>query len=429
MSVKADELRGQLEHVLKNARDIAAKAETEDRDFSAEESAEVKKYLDEAKGIKDQLKKLGEDDELRKAVDALGDAVDLFSKTDSSAKSQNIIVPAKGKGSLGEQFVNNEQVQAWYKSVAPNGQFSEKASIISPTVEFDGLKGLKAIITSGATSGGALSEDQFLGLQSLGVYARPLTVRDVVTNGTTGSDAVKYVRVNTTTNAAATVAEASASTGTSGTKPESTMTLEVITANVKTIAHWVPATTRTLSDAGQLRTLIDNFLTYGLEEELEDQMITGDGTGENFEGIGTVSGVQAQTWDTNILTTTRKARTKVKVVGRDTPNAYLLHPEDWEKIDLLQDAEDRYYFGGPMQLGTPRLWGLPVIESEGVPAGTGYVGNFRKAVLWDREQASVQVSNSHSDFFIRNMVAILAELRAAFGVLAPKSFVEIDLTA
>jgi hypothetical protein len=43
--------------------------------------------------------------------------------------------------------------------------------------------------------------------------------------------------------------------------------------------------------------------------------------------------------------------------------------------------------------------------------------------------ANILVSDSHSDFFIRNLVAILAEMRAAFGVLRPAAFVEIDLTA
>ena len=39
------------------------------------------------------------------------------------------------------------------------------------------------------------------------------------------------------------------------------------------------------------------------------------------------------------------------------------------------------------------------------------------------------MSDSHSDFFIRNMVAILAELRAAFGIVQPNALVSLDLTA
>ena len=75
------------------------------------------------------------------------------------------------------------------------------------------------------------------------------------------------------------------------------------------------------------------------------------------------------------------------------------------------------------------LWGLPRVECEAVPAGTGIVGNFRMAVLWDREASSIMASDSHADFFIRNLVAILAEMRAAFGIIRPSAFVVIDLTA
>jgi HK97 family phage major capsid protein len=287
--------------------------------------------------------------------------------------------------------------------------------------------------------------NDFRGLQvGLDVFQRPLRLRDVVTPGTTTSDTVEYVRVTSVTNNAAPVAEATSSAAPTapggagalvnnangGYKPESGVALAKVTAAVKTIAHWMPATKRALSDAAQVRTLIDAFLMYGLEEELEDQMIQGDNTGENFEGLGNVSGVQAQAWDTDLLTTTRKAKTKVRTVGRSVANAYLLNPADTEALDLLQDNEARFYFGGPGGAGTAQvLWGVPVIETEAVPSGTGYCGDFRKAILWDREQATIQVTDSHLDFFVRNLVAILAEMRAAFGVIQPSAFVEMDLTA
>jgi hypothetical protein len=49
--------------------------------------------------------------------------------------------------------------------------------------------------------------------------------------------------------------------------------------------------------------------------------------------------------------------------------------------------------------------------------------------MWDREQGGISVSDSHADFFVRNLLAILAEMRAAFAVVQPTAFVEIDLTA
>ena len=40
----------------------------------------------------------------------------------------------------------------------------------------------------------------------------------------------------------------------------------------------------------------------------------------------------------------------------------------------------------------------------------------QRAKLADREQATIRVSDSHSDFFTRNMIAVLAEARAALGI-------------
>jgi HK97 family phage major capsid protein len=334
--------------------------------------------------------------------------------------------PAKKILTLGDTFINDPEYKAWLQRIAPNGHFPEKSKIESPSVSIPW--NIKTLLTGASdTSAGAMVATDVSTTPIL-LGRRPLTFRDIITTGQTNSDTVEYVRITSETNAAAPVAEATATSGSSGTKPESAFALEKVTTNVRTIAHWIPATKRALADAGQLRTLIDNFLRYGLEEELEDQMVLGDGTGENFLGLRNITGTQDQAWDTNLLTTTRRAKTKVRTVGRARPTAYVMHPNDWDDIDLLQDNEARYYYGGPANEGVPRLWGLPVVECEAVPEGEAWVGDFRTLVLWDREQTNITASNSHSDFFTRNLVAILAEMRAAFGALRPSALVQIDLT-
>jgi HK97 family phage major capsid protein len=339
-------------------------------------------------------------------------------------------VAAEAKGqrqpqSVGEQVLGDEEFNAWRDRLTAGGKGVSRAQFgNSPAVS------LKTLITgASSTSAGAFVTNDRLQIVDAGTFGRPLTIVDLITTGTTDSDTVEYVRQGTHTNNAAMVAEATATGNGSGAKPESAMAFSVVTESVKTVAHWLAATRRSLQDAGQLRTMIDSFLRYGLAEELEDQILNGDGSGENFTGIFNTSGTQSQAYDTSLLKTTRKARTKVRIGGRATPTAFLMHPNDWEAMDLLQDAENRYYFGGPMVLGTPRLWGLPVVESEAVTEGTALVGDFRMAALWRRMAAQILVSDSHSDFFVRNLIAILAEERAAFGVIRPSAFVEIDLTA
>ena len=442
MSKKIDELKELMKHHLLEARQITKAAEDDsDRDFTAEESAALREHMAKATEAKGEIEKLKGNDELKRTLADLGDDIALNAKTDDDGRrrtASGFDLPERGK-SLGEQFTNSAEYKGLLAQ-APNGVFGKQQRVQSEMV------GFKSLVTGGSdTSGGAFVTNDWRGLQvGTDVFQRPLRMRDVVTPGTTTSDTVEYVRVTSVTNNAAPVAEATTADAPTapesagalinaaggGYKPESGIALAKITTPVKTIAHWMPVTKRALSDAAQIRTLIDAFLRYGLEEELEDQMIQGDNTGENFEGLATVSGVQAQAWDTDSLTTTRKAKTKVRTVGRSVANAYLLNPADLETLDLLQDNEARYYFGGPSATGgSGTLWGVPVIETEAVPAGTGYVGDFRKAILWDREQATIQMTDSHLDFFVRNLVAILAEMRAAFGVLQPNAFVEIDLTA
>lgn len=396
------------------------KAGDEDLDATTKQTVitlnkEIEERELEVKEIRDQR-------DLREASDR---RVKEYSQPDAKDR---LATPQGGTGdapkTLGEQFVTDPAFQAWFKQSFPNGHVPDRASVKSPGVA------VKTLLTGvSSTSAGALVVNERLNIIDPGTFRRPLTVLDLITRGTTGSDTVEYVREGTHTNNAASVAEATATGDGTGAKPESAMVLAIVTEVVKTIAHWIPATRRALADAGQLRSLIDNFLRYGLQEELEDQVLNGSGSGENFTGIYNTTGTTTQAWDTNILTTTRKARTKVRTTGRGMPSGYLFHPTDWETIDLLQDNEARYFFGGPSVIGNPRLWGLPVVESEANTAGFALVADWRLAMLWDREQDQILVSDSHSDFFVRNLLAILAEMRAAFGVIRPAAFVEIDLTA
>ncbi|MEU3447246.1 phage major capsid protein [Streptomyces thermolilacinus] len=431
----------EAKHWAMEARQIAAKCEEENRDFTAEEAGQLREYMAKATAAKAEIEKLKGNEELRRSLAELGDDIALNAKTDDDGKrrtASGFELPDRKK-SIGQQFVESPE----YKSLlaqAPNGQFGAKQRVQS------GLAGFKALVTGASdTSGGAFVVPDQLGLQvGLDAFQRPLRLRQLVTQGTTTSDSVEYVRMTSFTNNAAPVAEAATADaptapGTAGAlvqpagggyKPESGLAAVRIQAPVRTIAHWMPITKRAVSDAAQVVTLIDAFLRYGLEEELEDQMVQGDGNGENFEGISNVSGVQAQPFDTDLLTTLRKAKTKVRTIGRSNPNGVLMNPTDLETMDLLKDLEGRFYFGGPVGVGSAQtVWNMPIVETESVPVGTAYVGDFRKAILWDREQATIQMTDSHLDFFVRNLVVILAEMRAAFGVLQPNAFVEVDLAA
>lgn len=444
---------------LKAARDIAETVDREGRDFTDVERTQVNELVAKATAAKERAKQVKGDAAVKAAIADLG-GVELAEKSAHRTPS-GLIVPERGGKSVGQLYTESEEFRSLVAS-APGGTFQKNHRVNTSPTGFETLtpsRGQKALVTgSSDTSGGVFVRPDDLGLRvGLEPFQRPLTLRDLVTSGTTTSDAIEYVRVTSITNNAAPVAEATSSAAPTaaantdtgavtftnatggGYKPESGLATQRVGTTIKTIAHWIPITKRALADAAQMITLIDNFLEYGLEEELEDQMIAGDGTGENFEGLANVSGIQTQAWAADPLVTTRKAKTKVRLGARRQPNGYVMNPADLETIELMResapdatpgDASGQFFFGGPAAAGgTTTLWGLPVVESEAVPAGTAYVGDWRQAILWDRQQATITTTDSHADFYIRNLVAVLAELRAGFGVLQPNAFVKITLSS
>lgn len=310
-----------------------------------------------------------------------------------------------------------------YKALLESGVLERKAGSM-PTVSMAGVevatrKELKTLLTglSRTSAGAFLSPDR----QSyIPLALRALVVRNLVTVGDTDSDIVEWVKENSFTNAAAETAEATATSGASGTKPESGLDYAVVQSTVKTIAHWIPATKRALSDVGQLRTLIDQRLQDGINLRLDSQMVNGDATGENLRGILNTSGVLTQARGADpAVDAVLKAVTQIRLQFLE-PTAILMHPTDAMNARLAKNANGDYYFGPPSLQGDLQLWGLPIVQSPVVAAGTAIVGKWDEAILWIREGVTLSATDAHADFFIRNMVAVLAEMRAAFAI--PRAF-------
>jgi HK97 family phage major capsid protein len=429
--VNKKELQEKLKAALLAARAICDAAEEAKRELTADERQKVEAALKEAKGYKDQLKTIEGDEELKRQILEMGAGIELNERT----PSQQPGVPA-GKGqTLGERYVNSAAFQAWMKQVAPGGQIPESLRGLScPPVEFKNLGLFRKDLITGLSdvSAGAFVNTDITGIyEAIGRY--PLVLRDLISVRQTTSDLVEFVQQTQQVHEAAPVPEANVKTPTgatgeiTGTKPQGAMYFQKVQEAVKTIAVYVGVTKRALSDAAQIRGIIDQELREDLNDELEDQLLNGSGIGENFTGIANQAGTLIQAFNTNILTTTRQAITTLLVTGRQIPSAWVFNPTDWETIELLQDGNNQYYWGGPLRQGSKTLWGVPVVESFHKTAGTAFLANWRKAVLWDRERASISMTDSHDDWFIRNMVAILAELRAAFGLIRPTAFVDVAL--
>ena len=271
---------------------------------------------------------------------------------------------------------------------------------------------------------------------------RPLTVRQLFSDGTATSDTISYAQQKYLTSGAAAVKQAAAVDGSGasgGVKPQSSLGWERKTSAVETIATWMAVTRQTLADAGQVRALIDNQLQLLLQLEEEVQLLTGNGTSPNLSGIYDqtiqtldLSAATSQNGDPN-LDGIRIAKRMVKTgTALAAADAVVVHPNDSAEFDLIAMSGVGYLSGNPFAGqaggGDAPIWRLPRVESMAMTEGRALVGAFKLgATVLERQGITILTADQHADFFVRNLVVVLAEERLGFPVYFPAAFVDVTL--
>lgn len=277
---------------------------------------------------------------------------------------------------------------------------------------------IRAALTSAGTAGSLVRPDRDPNLTLL--PRRRMTVRQLLGQGSTSSNSVEYMRQTGFTNNAAPVAENTL-------KPESTLDFEMDDVKVRTIAHWIKASRQILDDAPLLRSTIDGELLYGLQYQEEMQLLAGDGTGQNLDGLIP----QATAFNEALL---KADDQQIDIILRGIQQAAIaelpatgivINTNDWYEILTLKDSNGNYIFPkGPFSNAPAVLWQLPVVYTNAMPVGHFLVGAFETAaVIYDREEANVQVSTEDQDNFVKNMVTVLAEERLAMAVKRPEALI------
>lgn len=266
---------------------------------------------------------------------------------------------------------------------------------------------------------------------------RPRFIRELLQSIPTSSNAVEVMRENVFTNNAAVQAPSSASTaigaGEWQTKGQSNVTYELVTVPIRTMAHWIPASRQVLSDAPMLQRLVDSKLMYGLNLLADSQLLYGDGLNQNLTGlmvdsdvsdVGEIAtGTSAADLPGAMLDHIRAAITECQTNDYYNVNGLVLNPVDWGTLETAKGSDGHYIWVTVPNGGESRLWRVPVIVSNAMTAGDFLLGDWTMgATIYDREQMDIRVSESHSDYFVKNGVAILAEERYGFGIELPKAF-------
>ncbi|WP_244472859.1 phage major capsid protein [Methylobacterium sp. Leaf100] len=310
----------------------------------------------------------------------------------------------------GERFVEDDAFKSFAGQTRPRGRV---------LVE---VKDITSLTTDAAGSAGALIPADRRGLQ-VELPQRRLTVRSLILPGQTASNSIEYEQEKLFTNNAALVAEGAV-------KPQSELQFEDKTATVRTIAHWMRTSVQILADAPGLRSIIDQRLRYGLALAEENQLLNGSGTGQNL--LGLVTAAVAYAAPGGLIATTQVDTLRLMILqaalAEYPPNGIVLNPIDWAAIEMGKDTQGRYIIGNPQGTVAPTLWGLPLVPTQAMGVDKALVGAFNLAAqIFDRQDATIDVSTEDQDNFVRNKVTIRAEERLAMAIYRPQAIVYGDL--
>ena len=260
-----------------------------------------------------------------------------------------------------------------------------------------------------------------------GAPRQNLLIRDLIPTTPVTGQSFTYFKELLHTLGAGMVAEGAA-------KPTSNVTFEQVTDIVKKIAVWMPVTDEALDDVPQLYSYIQELLRYDLELKREGQLLKGDGTGNNLNGIMT----QATVFDPDLskatdtaIDTVRRAIYQARKQSKLAADAVVMSDLDWMNIELQKDGENRYLFANLQGLVTPVLWGRPIVASDSMDEGDGsttggefLTGSFQQgARIYDRMGFTIKVGMINDDF-IKNQRAILVEERLGLAVRKKHAFVK-----
>lgn len=382
---------------LKALNDSLAKRDTEIKSWCEKASGEIKSLGKASSETVQALTKLSEGGTEMQA--RLLDVEQKLARRAGNADDEQ----AK---SIGHQFTDSEDFQA----VAKKGRGIARM----------GLKAVTSVTSATTGTGGVgagIVRDRLQGV--VGPVDRPMTIRDLIMPGRTSSNAIEYVKETGFQNMAAMVAEGAA-------KPQSDLSFDMVTTTVKTLAHWIRASKQVLADLPMLQSYIDGRLRYGLMYVEEQQILAGDGTGANLLGLipqATAFNEALRKVGDTPIDLLRRAILQTRI-AEYRASAIVVNPVDWAGMELQKDSTGQYLWVNVSTGAEPKMWRLPVVDTNAMPAGKFMTGAFDMAAqVFDREDATVEVSTEDGDNFTKNMVTIRAEERLALAVFRPQSFV------
>lgn len=361
-----------------------------------------------------EMKTLGKvSTDTKAAIEAIG--LDQRELADRMLKLEQKATAPAAEGqkvqTAGEQFVKNEQYATFQKQERRGGMRLEVKNTVTNAI-------------------GATFSERRPGIVE-GAF-RVFTIEELLTNIPTSAPSIDWIRENVFTNAAAETTEGVA-------KPQSSLTFTTGTMPVSTVAHWIKITRQLAMDNAALAAYINRRMVYGVNLRTENQLVAGNGTAPNINGLTNTGNFTAHGYTSASLTALGLSPTnRFDLIGKmmgdaalaDYPaDVVILNTGDWWTMRLAKDSQGRYLLGDPVNMTPPSLFGRPVVASNAMTADTVWVGNLAQAAtLHTREGMVVEISDSDENNFQLNLLTIRAERRLALTVEKPAAARFGDLT-
>jgi HK97 family phage major capsid protein len=307
----------------------------------------------------------------------------------------------------------------------------ESRSLGLPRFEFpsDEIRGLFEQVRGGASAGRlearavtaypTITQQNVLGV--VPIRREPTRLAEFMPTQSVESATASYWAATTAATAAATVAAG-------GAKPESTPGWTAATATIRKIAHWTQVPKEALDDFPSFEQIVRDEMTAGVINTENSQLAAGDGTGTNLTGLTAASGIQtyapgsAEARTLSILHAITMIRTGTAFLEAD---AVILNPADWEIVQKWTNTAGDLLTASSVAAATERkVWGVPVILTTGMTAGTALVAALAAStVVFQRELPNVFVDPYSAS--TNNLVKFICEERLGLGVIRPTGIVKI----
>lgn len=346
--------------------------------------------------------------ELKNTIDALGTQQRELADRLVSLEQKGFALPdTKIDTSWGAQLVKSDRYQAFASGQAQKVRVEVKNTL------------------TGADAN--VAPDRKPGIVA-GAFV-PLNLESLFTSVPTTSNAVEFTKEASFTNSAAEAAEGVA-------KAESALTWSLVNMPISTVAHWIKISRQLAADNAALAAYVNARMVYGVNRRVETQLGAGDGVAPNISGILDAGNFTAHGYaDANLGATLKKVVLIRKIIADLWAAGYpaeaiLLNPADWATIEIdILTATSNAVRVGINGAGQQTLFGVPVVQSVGITADNVAVGAFSQSgTIHNREGVVVELSDSDSDNFTKNLVTVRAERRLALATEVPAAVRAGDLT-